>query len=57
MFSIFKSDPSKKLKQQYAAKLEQAMFAQRNGDMRSYAMLTAEAEGVREQLQKIEKKP
>lgn len=55
MFSIFKSDPTKKLKKQYAAKLEQAMLAQRNGDIRSYSMLTAEAEEVREQLQQVEK--
>ena len=56
MFSVFKSDPTKKLKKQYAEKLEQAMMAQRNGDIRSYSMLTAEAEEVREQLQKSEQR-
>lgn len=32
------------------------MMAQRNGDIRSYSMLTAEAEEVREQLQKSEQR-
>lgn len=50
MFSIFKKDPAKKLHKQYMAKLEQAMLAQRNGDIRGYAMLTAEAESLREQI-------
>ena len=51
MFSLFKSDPTKKIKKQYAAKLEQAMLAQRNGDIRNYSMLTAEAEEIREKLE------
>lgn len=46
MFSIFKSDPTKKLKKQHALKLEQAMLAQRKGDIRTYAQLTFEAEEV-----------
>ncbi|WP_077285093.1 DUF6435 family protein [Cognaticolwellia aestuarii] len=50
MFSIFKKDPSKKLNKSYEAKLEQAMLAQRNGDIKGYAMLTAEAEEIATQL-------
>ncbi|KXJ51127.1 MAG: hypothetical protein AXW17_00200 [Colwellia sp. Phe_37] len=50
MFSIFKKDPSKKLNKRYEAKLEQAMLAQRNGDIKGYAMLTAEAEEIATQL-------
>lgn len=50
MFSIFKSDPVKKLKKQHAIKLEQAMLAQRNGDIRGYASLTAEAEEIENQI-------
>ena len=46
MFSIFKSDPSKKLRKEYDAKLEQGMQAQRKGDIKSYAMLSAEAEKI-----------
>ena len=44
MFGWLKSDPVKKLRKAYDQKLEQAMHAQRNGDMRLYADLTAESE-------------
>lgn len=50
MFSFFKRNPLKKLNNQHEAKLEQAMHAQRNGDIRSYAMLTAEAEEIEQQI-------
>ncbi len=50
MFSLFKSDPSKKLHKSYAAKLEQAMQAQRSGDIRGYAELTEQAEQIKAQL-------
>jgi len=54
MFSIFKKDPSKKLNKSYEAKLEQAMLAQRNGDIKGYAMLTAEAEVIAQELKALE---
>jgi hypothetical protein len=44
MFSIFKSNPIKKFQKLHSIKLEQAMQAQRKGDIRSYSSLTAEAE-------------
>ena len=50
MFSIFKTDPLKKLNKAYEAKLEQAMFAQRNGDIKSYAMITEEAELIADKI-------
>lgn len=53
MFSIFKSDPAKKLNKLYLAKLEQAMLAQRNGDIMGYSELTAEAEGIQRQIQTL----
>ena len=53
MFSIFKSDPAKKLNKLYLAKLEQAMQAQRNGDIMGYSELTAEAEGIQRQMQAL----
>ncbi|MFY0678549.1 MAG: Lacal_2735 family protein [Neptuniibacter sp.] len=53
MFSIFKSDPAKKLNELYLAKLEQAMLAQRNGDIMGYSELTAEAEGIQRQIQAL----
>ncbi|WP_062060349.1 DUF6435 family protein [Cellvibrio sp. OA-2007] len=51
MFSFLKKDPRKQLNKQYLQKLEEAMHAQRNGDIRSYSMLTSEAEEI---LKKIE---
>lgn len=50
MFSLFKKDPIKKLNKQYEKKLEEAMLAQRKGDIKSYAFITAEAEKINEQI-------
>ncbi|GGJ02796.1 hypothetical protein GCM10007978_45420 [Shewanella hanedai] len=50
MFSIFKSNPTKKLEKIYALKLEKAMYAQRNGDIKSYSFLTLEAEQIYEKI-------
>lgn len=54
MFSIFKRNPIAKLKKQYQVILEQAMQAQRSGDIRTYSILTAEAEAVYKQIQSLE---
>ena len=54
MFSIFKKNPLKKLNKRYDIKLEQAMHAQRNGDMKSYAMITEEAENIKKQIDALE---
>ncbi|HBY87538.1 MAG TPA: hypothetical protein DEO86_16880 [Colwellia sp.] len=53
MFSIFKKDPLKKLNKKYEAKLEQAMHAQRNGDIKGYSMITAEAEEIANEIQAL----
>lgn len=53
MFSIFKRDPVKKLKKQYFAKLEQAMLAQRKGDIKTYSLLTAEAGEIDKQISNL----
>jgi len=53
MFGLFKRDPVKKLREQYDAKAEQAMLAQRKGDMRLFADLTAEAEELWAQYQQL----
>ena len=51
MFSWFKpKDPLIDLNKQYRQKLEQAMHSQRNGDIRTYSALTAEAEVLRESI-------
>ena len=53
MFGLFKKDPIKKLQVQYEQKLEEAMFVQRNGDMRKYAALTEEAEAIKKSLDEL----
>ncbi|MEW6994874.1 DUF6435 family protein [Colwelliaceae bacterium MEBiC 14330] len=54
MFSLFKKDPIKKLDKLYEAKLEAAMHAQRRGDIKSYAMITAEADEIRVKILKLQ---
>ncbi|EKO3618031.1 DUF6435 family protein [Vibrio metschnikovii] len=54
MFSIFKSDPTKKLRKQHALKLENAMLAQRKGDIRTYSQLTFEADEMYQQIERLE---
>jgi hypothetical protein len=55
MFSFFKKDPLKELNKQYLQKLEEAMHAQRNGDIRSYSMLTSEAEDILKKMEALGK--
>lgn len=54
IFKWFKKDPAKKLQKEYLLKLEKAMHAQRNGNIREYSFLTAEAEAVREKLEALD---
>ncbi|MEW6984268.1 DUF6435 family protein [Colwelliaceae bacterium 6471] len=54
MFSFFRKDPLKKLNKRYESKLEEAMLAQRNGDIRSYAMITEQAEKIQEEILRLE---
>ena len=55
MFSFFRSNPAKKLKKRHSALLEEAMNAQRNGNIRKYSQLTAEADEVYKQIQLLDK--
>lgn len=55
MFGLFKSDPRKQLQRDYEKKLSDAMHAQRNGDIRTYSTLTAEADAIYSKLQDLEK--
>jgi hypothetical protein len=54
MFSIFKKDPIKKLDKLYESKLEEAMYAQRKGDIKSYSMITAEAEKIKVKIETLQ---
>lgn len=53
MFGLFKKDPKKKLDQEYLQLLEQAMQAQRNGDIRTYSELTEKAEAKRQEIEAL----
>lgn len=53
MLSIFKSNPAKKLDKLYKSKLEQAMQAQRSGDIESYSQLSVEAEKLYKEIMAI----
>ena len=54
MFGLFNRDPLKKLKKQYAALLEQAMQAQRAGNIERYAELTKKADDVMREMDQLE---
>lgn len=54
MFGLFKTSPVKKLQKERTALLTRAFQAQRNGDIRQYSMLTAEAEELRKKTEEIE---
>ena len=56
MLGLFKTSPVKKLQKEHAAMLTRAFQAQRNGDIRQYSMLTAEAEDLRQKIEKLEAK-
>ncbi|MBL6689363.1 MAG: Lacal_2735 family protein [Pseudomonadales bacterium] len=53
MFGFFKKDPTAKLRKQYEAKLQDAMHMQRNGKIREYSFLTAEAEEIRAKIEAL----
>ena len=56
MFSLFKKSPLKKLEAEHNALLTKAFHAQRNGDVRAYSFLTAEAEAVREKIEALKER-
>jgi hypothetical protein len=56
MFAFLKPDPAKKLRKIYDQKSTDAMLAQRKGDIRTYSMLTAEAETLWKQIAILEEK-
>lgn len=51
MFDFLKKDTTKSLQKAYEKKLTEAQQAQRNGDIRSYSMLSEEAEKLYKMLQ------
>jgi hypothetical protein len=53
LLSFLTPDPLKKLRNAYDQKLEQAMQAQRKGDIKTYARLTAESEAIWAQIEQL----
>lgn len=53
MFGIFRKSPLKKLEEEHKDLSTRAFHAQRNGDIRSYSMLTAEAEAVQRKIETL----
>ncbi|WP_127555965.1 DUF6435 family protein [Saccharospirillum alexandrii] len=51
MLSFLKRDTTKSLQKAYEKKLTEAQQAQRNGDIRSYSMLSEEADKLYSKLQ------
>jgi hypothetical protein len=53
MFGLFKKDPAKQLKEEYAKLLEEARDLQRKGDIKGFAQKSAEAEAVMEKIESL----
>jgi len=53
MFGLFSRSPLRQLEKEHEDLLTRAFQAQRNGDIRSYSTLTAEAEGLREKIEEL----
>jgi hypothetical protein len=54
VFGLFKKSPLAKLQAQHESLSTRAFQAQRNGDIRSYSALTAEAEKLHEKIRILE---
>jgi hypothetical protein len=54
MFGWFSRDPTKGLRRRYEAKLEEAVQLQRSGDIPAFAIASAEAEELLQQLRQSE---
>ncbi|GGX54797.1 DUF6435 family protein [Saccharospirillum salsuginis] len=54
MFSFLKPNPIKQLQKSYESLTTRAFKAQRNGDIRTYSLLTEEAEAVKAKIEAIE---
>jgi len=50
MFGLFKTNPTKSLEKQISRKRAEAVGVQRSGDLRAYAKMIAEIEGLEDQL-------
>lgn len=53
MFGLFKKSPLKKLEKEHEILATRAFQAQRNGNIRLYSSLTADAEKLREKIENL----
>ena len=53
MFGLFSRSPLKRYQKEHEDLLTRAFQAQRNGDIRLYSTLTAEAEGLRAKIEQL----
>jgi hypothetical protein len=53
VFGLFKKSPLEKLQAEHESLSTRAFQAQRNGDIRTYSTLTAEAEKLREKMENL----
>ena len=53
MFGLFSRSPLKQYQKEHEDLLTRAFQAQRNGDIRLYSTLTAEAEGLRAKIEEL----
>lgn len=56
MFNLFKTDPVKKLRKQYEQKMLEARDLQRKGDIKAFALKTAEADAIMAEMERLSKK-
>lgn len=54
MFNFLKRDPTKRMRAKYDNLLEEAMLAQRRGDIRTYSNLSADAEELWREIESLE---
>ncbi|WP_126776819.1 DUF6435 family protein [Aliidiomarina sanyensis] len=54
MFGLFKKNPTKALRKQLAQIQEKSMNAQRNGDIRLHSELSAQADALWKEIQRLE---
>jgi molybdenum-dependent DNA-binding transcriptional regulator ModE len=57
MFGFIKKNPIKKLQEEYARKLTEAVEAQRNGKIELYAQLTVASENILKEIEALEETP
>ena len=52
--TMFKKDPTKKLKKEFDKKTQEAMQLQRNGKIQEYAKAIAEADKIRQEIEALQ---